>query len=398
MRSLLIFLFYLATVNQVAVPRQGPLFTGSPSRAAQLSGGSCGLGEYDVAVSARDHQRIAKWGFVICSEAIIPCVLASHYQFLRGGFAREYLSPFIGRKPWIGMGEELAILCNRFIWEDSIKNLLGHSLPEWTNRNQMESRMAHYMPSIAKWKANQAVISYLRPVSDLYYCSLRSNQLLPHQDSLLLGGFSSALGRRSLLLNLGIGSPHQDSLNQGNESIKNSRDTCISRPVRSAVLGRYKLTLFAVSLLTIGSIGLFALVWIDERGGDPGYITPLYFSSFSGIVVGGSLLLDRFINRAKLAAQQFHQSFKLMWEHRFAPTLWRRIVAADETRISRRPEDWRELQETCNGGPSKAKDNRGSEASVEGETARQEQGLEGWKFLLPRACLRGGVAHSNPCQ
>jgi hypothetical protein len=61
-------------------------------------------------------------------------------------------------------------------------------------------------------------------------------------------------------------------------------------------------------------------------------------------------------------------------------------MKADETRIPRRSEGGREFQETCNGGPSKAKDICCSEEPAEGQALWQEQGLE--RFLFPRPCLR----------
>jgi hypothetical protein len=44
-----------------------------------------------------------------------------------------------------------------------------------------------------------------------------------------------------------------------------------------------------------------------------------------------------------------------------------------ETRISRRPEGWRELQEISSGSPSKAKDSCGSEGTTEVKPAGKKK-------------------------
>jgi hypothetical protein len=92
-----------------------------------------------------------------------------------------------------------------------------------------------------------------------------------------------------------------------------------------------------------------------------------------------------------------------MWSHGSVST-FRRISGKDETRISRRPQGGRELQEISNGAPSKAKDSYEPEETAEGDTERMDFPdsivHERWKLpakvrseLLPERQSHRAIAH-----
>ena len=145
--------------------------------------------------------------------------------------------------------------------------------------------------------------------------------------------------------------------------------------------------MYPVLLMTLGLLiaGLSVCRGLDSSGDHPGGFALLIVSGFIVYGYGVNLLFERILNRAKAKLYPIEKGFNATWKPH-TNQLFRGIIARDETRISRRPQGWRELQEISNGCPSKAKDNCGSEGSAEGETCWQEQGLE-W-FLLPRPCLR----------
>ncbi len=70
-----------------------------------------------------------------------------------------------------------------------------------------------------------------------------------------------------------------------------------------------------------------------------GTLTCLYSISY--------LIAQRYLNRAKANDDCFNKPFNPKRPHAINQLFWG-IMPRDETRIPRRPEDWRELQETCN--------------------------------------------------
>jgi hypothetical protein len=118
--------------------------------------------------------------------------------------------------------------------------------------------------------------------------------------------------------------------------------------------------LFIALGLLITGCGIRSVLYGPSNDSSGGVLVIL-----SGIAVyacGIALAFDRLLNRAGLRAKRVGYFLKPAVNpiHAGIQCLGG-ILKRDETRISRRPQGWRELQETCNGSPSKAKDNCGSE-------------------------------------